>query len=317
MRIEGFQLVGSALRGSAAVVALGGVFLFTVLPALGQDGLEVTNDGSVASITAGGRPVLRYQYLPQPTKPYVKEWFSPGGVNVLRDAPADHLHHHGLMFAVAVDGVDFWSENETCGRQKHRALSHVRTFTKEEDSSVGLAQRIDWLAPDRKRVMLGESRRIEAYRIRDDGATLLVWRSRLTPPGGAKSVTLSGSPYFGLGMRFVQSMDTGGRFQNADGKTGVDGTNDARSDWCAYWAVAGEKPVTVAMFDFPKNPRHPATWFTMDSPFAYLSATLRLDKEPLVVQADQPLELQYAAALWDGHVEPREVDTLYRRLIRQ
>ncbi len=73
-------------------------------------------------------------------------------------------------------------------------------------------------------------------------------------------------------------MDRGGRFVNADGKSGVDGTNDARSAWCAYTAEADGKPVTAAMFDHPANLRHPATWYTMNKPFVYISGTLNLSK---------------------------------------
>ena len=49
--------------------------------------------------------LLVYAFDPLKFKPYVKELASLGGTNILRDAPSDHLHHHGLMYAVAVKGV--------------------------------------------------------------------------------------------------------------------------------------------------------------------------------------------------------------------
>ena len=70
--------------------------------------------------------------------------------------------------------------------------------------------------------------------------------------------------------------------------------------------------LTVAMFDHPGNPRRPATWFTMAKPFAYLSATLNLHREPLKVTADNPLVLTYAVALWDSHVEADRINRLYQ-----
>ncbi len=54
----------------------------------------------------------------------------------------------------------------------------------------------------------------------------------------------------------------------------------------------------------------------MDSAFAYLSATLGLQKEPLVIEAGKPLELEYAVALWDGHVGPERIEALYRQLLK-
>jgi hypothetical protein len=118
-------------------------------------------------------------------------------------------------------------------------------------------------------------------------------------------------------MRFVQSLDPGGTFTHPDGKTGVEGTNDVPPRRCAYSAVADGKPVTVAMFDCPQNPRHPATWFTMDSHFAYLAVTLNLHRQPLVIRAAEPLELRYAVVLWDGAVEPENMEKLYRQLLRR
>jgi serine protease Do len=67
------------------------------------------------------------------------------------------------------------------------------------------------------------------------------------------------------------------------------------------------------MFDHPQNPRHPATFFTMTKPFAYLSATLNLHKEPLKVVSDKPLVLRYAVAVWDGKVETEQIDKCYRQ----
>ena len=298
----------------APLVAL--AILVAGLPAHGQDGLEITSDRSVVKVAAGERPVLEYQYVPRPRKPYVKALYSPGGVNVLRDAPHDHLHHHSLMFAVAVDGVDFWSENEKCGHEKHVRLDDTGAFTWQGVSWCALEQKIDWVGPDRKTLMMNERRTIDVCRAGEPAASILVWNASLSAPPGKESITLTGSPYFGLGMRFIQSMDTGGRFVNADGKTGVEGTNNVRSAWCAYSATADGKPVTVAMFDCPKNPRHPATWFTLDSHFAYLAATLNLHGEPLVVEAAKPLSLRYAVALWDGHVEPAKIQKLYEQLLR-
>ncbi len=85
--------------------------------------------------------------------------------------------------------------------------------------------------------------------------------------------------------------------------------------WCAFHGPTAEGPVTVAVFDHPSNPRHPATHFMMPAPFAYLSATLNLWKQPLRVQAGAPLRLCYGVAIWDGEVSADQVEQLYRRWI--
>lgn len=263
------------------------------------------------TVFLNGSPGLVYQATPNPQKPYVAELFSPAGVNLLRDSPVDHKHHHGLMFAVAVDGVNFWEESATSGIQKPTApplLSQVKT--KEATWQV-LRQNLQWHSAQGE-ALLSEERVLATTRLGQPMATLVNWRSLLRLPPGKSSAQLTGSPYFGLGMRFVVSMDKDGRFFNADGQLGVQGTNNARSAWCAYTAKVDGKPVTVAVFDWPKNVRHPATWFTMDQGFAYLSATLNLHKEPLKLQADRPLELRYGVAVWDGQMESATVEKLYR-----
>lgn len=299
----------SLIRFGACIVLLAATAAFA------QDSLRVEVEQPTVWMKAGQQPIVQYQYVENPAKPYAAQLFSPKGVNVLRDSPADHKHHHGLMFAVAVDGVDFWSENEKCGKQKHVEGEEPRIGTAHGIECAQGMQQLEWIGPGDK-LLLREQRTLVVCPIKDAGANVVGWQSKLEPPAGKDSVTLSGSNYFGLGMRFVQSMDKGGKFVNADGKTGVAGTNEARSAWCAYSATADGKPVTVAMFALPTNPRHPATWFTMDQGFAYVAATLNLSKEPLKVEAGKPLLLRYAVAVWDGEVDKAKIDALYRRLAK-
>ena len=54
-------------------------------------------------------------------------------------------------------------------------------------------------------------------------------------------------------------------------------------------SMVGRSP--VASFDDPHNVRHPNRMFSMAQPFAYLSATLNLEKEPLAIAAGKPLDL--------------------------
>ena len=64
--------------------------------------------------------------------------------------------------------------------------------------------------------------------------------------------------------------------------------------------------VTIAMFNDPKNPRSPANWYTMEK-FAYLTATLALDTEPLVME-EKKMPLRYGVAVWDGETSAEEVE---------
>ena len=81
--------------------------------------LEITCDEELVSVNQGDRLLLEYRYDNVSHKPYVMQITSPSGTNVLRDAPFDHLHHHGLMFAWRVNGVNFWEEVAGSGREVH------------------------------------------------------------------------------------------------------------------------------------------------------------------------------------------------------
>ncbi|MBN2562113.1 MAG: PmoA family protein [Phycisphaerae bacterium] len=280
------------------------------------DAVRVSPVSDGLTLHVGSRLVLKYRYGGVPAKPYVQELLTPGGVNVLRDAPHDHLHHHALMFALAVDGVSFWTEGDKEGRQVHQS-SRIEVGKDEG----GFAEQLAWQLPDGKTV-LEEARTIRLHEdrvLRELGVTLLTWRSRLSAAGGVDR-KLSGDHYYGLGARFLVSMDQDGKFVNsarAEGKIFRGTERLLRATWCAYTAKADGKSVTVAMFDHPSNVRHPATWFTMTKPFAYLSATLNLHEEPLMLKADQPITLCYGVAVFDGHAAEPQIARLYQFWLSQ
>jgi hypothetical protein len=244
----------------------------------------------------------RYHYANVTHKPYIQELFSPAGFNVLRDNVPDHIHHHGLMFAVAVDGVDFWSETAKCGKQVHDK------FLGDKDS---ITENLHWVSSDNK-VLLQETRGIHCST--NGQCNILEWTSYLELPADKESAELTGAHYFGLGMRFPESMDGIGEFFNASGKPGEIVRGEERNveaTWCAYTAAPEGKPVTVAMFAHKSNPR-PTTWFTMPRTFAYMSATLNLHKEPMKIEPKKPLMLRYAVVVWDKKATPEEINAMYK-----
>jgi hypothetical protein len=273
------------------------------------------NGPDVQVVKDGDRPVVEYRHGGDLFKPYVSKLFSPGGVNVLRDQIADHPHHHGLMFAVGVDGVDFWAEAKASGRQVCKSLHNVKDVQQFLWPVIWESQ-IAWVGPEGGAALACEDRRIAVYRHDGLGVTLLMWRTKLSTAEGKPSVKLAGSHYFGLGMRFVQSMDGADDFFTPAGKAAGETVRGnerlVRGKWCAYAAEVDGKPVTVAMFDSPDNVR-PAWWFIMAKPFAYLSATLNLHREPLTVEAGKPLTLTYGVAVWDGKVKSDAIEKLHAR----
>jgi hypothetical protein len=315
-------MLNSLTRWTVAFLAAGAATLLSgraLADESASAAIAIHQDGASMLVACGERTLMDYCLVSNPAKPYVRRLYTPGGVNVLRDQVIDHKHHHGLMYAIAADGVNFWEETPGCGSEMPRKSCRVSTSTANGPARASLGQDLDWVGPKSSAPILLERRTIVVGPSKDGSATLLTWRSTFSAPPGRPSVKLGGSHYYGLGMRFPISMDKGGHFlYSADKKKAVPIHGDEQvmpASWSAYTASAEGKPVTVALFESPADARYPSPIFTMQTPFAYQSATLNLWKEPLVLQQGQPLDLRYGVAVWDGQVEPATVEAMYQQWV--
>ncbi len=307
------------LKNFTLALLLAAVLVTLPNTSFAENPMRVSTEENVVSIQRGPLPRLRYGCRDVPYKPCVQQLSPPDGATALRDSPADHKHHHALMYAVTVDGLNFWEEYKQPGRQKHKSFGDVTVGATGGGACGGFTEILDWVDPETDKLLLNESRTIRACRLDDSEATLVSWRSEFAVPKGKDSATLSGSHYFGLGVRFVKSMDTGAKVRNSSGEAGEVVRGDehlVRAKWCAITGDADGKPVTIAMFCHPDNLRHPTHWFTMTKSFAYLSATMNLHKEPLKIVSGEPLDLRYGVAVWDGQVDDSRIDRLYRQWIK-
>ena len=292
------------------------VVLICAAQSFAQSGSRVIFDSKTIEIQAGAETLLSYRYGNVGFKPYIQKLFVPGGPNILLDSPSDHVHHHALMFAIGIDGIDYWSELADCGKQEVVSVGDVKINSRELMETASFSQQINWIKPKTAETIVTEVRTIEAGLCVEKAMTLVTWRSVLKAAPHGNEVTLSGDHYFGLGMRFVRSMDAGGEFFNADrvkGKIFRGSERLLRSRWCAYTAKVDGSLVTVAMFDSPGNPRHPAMWFTMEKPFAYLSATLGLHEKTLKLAPGEQLDLTYGVAVWGRKVSAETIEEVYRK----
>ena len=288
-------------------------FIVSLFVAVSFAVAETTNDTpQKVVLKKADKPLAQYRYVGVPFKPYIDELRTPSGKNILRDAPWDHLHHHALMYAIKVNGCNFWEEvNENYGKQITRQFRSGDDFLESE---------IDWNAPGPK-TLLKEVRKIRVDQ--KDDVTLLDWQSTFKAVEDTIFGGGSGGHYYGLGMRFLQEMDKGGRFFNSTGKHDgalVNVNGDERLTpcrWMAYTAKADGQPVTVAVFDHPSNPV-PMTAFTMGDEkgaFAYISATMNMHRQPINLKSAESFAVKYRVAVWDGEVPPETVEAKYREFV--
>lgn len=272
------------------------------------------------AVTYKGRVVCLYAFAPAQQKPYVRALATIDGINILRDSPADHQHHHGLMYAIRVNAINFWEETPGTGVEKPVVVLDNTIATDPDDRPQAVFRhRIDWVAPvDAARADLGavvlliEDRTLRLTVDPSRQEVALGWHAEFRPGPAFKEVVLSGSDYNGLGMRFPAELDSVARHLIAGTPVDLNGTRQdlTSGGWGAVLFDTPRRPVTVALFGAPGNARGAARFFSMRRPFAYLSATQSLDREPLVYKAGDRFALDYLVTVYP---ELKSAQSLDRR----
>ncbi len=265
--------------------------------------------GEKVVFSRGERTLFEYRYTSTRPKTYVHPLCAPNGAPISQDSPPDHVHHRGLMLAWSdVKGFDFWGEVNTDaphGRIVHRRFEHLGSAHGHTPECVALN---DWIADGK--VLVTERRALRAPDL-DEAATWLEWESELRAAEGTVALSAQGHPYDGLGIRFVASMDKGAVL-NSNGTSTIEAANGEAADWCAYTGSLGSGFCTVAIFNAPANPRHPAPFFVMNTPFGYLSAAPTF-KQPLLLTNRSFVRLKYAVAVWNGQPDRETLDRAFQR----
>ena len=257
----------------------------------------------------GDQVVLIDSFDPAQIKPYVRALSPLGGTNILRDSPFDHKHHHALMFAFKVNGVNFWEETPDCGVEKFVEGSFKLALKSAPGvpRQIGLSHRFHWVAgPDARladtsgAALLIEDRTLTVRADKSSGELALRWHSAFRVGPKAPEVTLTGANYHGLGMRFRQDLDPlavhliGGKQPDLSGSR----QDVSPALWGAVTFDAPGKPATIAVFGSPRNPGGETRFFSMKQPFAYLSATAGLDQKPIRFKSGDTFEFDYLVTIY-------------------
>ncbi|HOQ31803.1 MAG TPA: PmoA family protein [Candidatus Hydrogenedens sp.] len=251
----------------------------------------------------GPRKIADYRYTNVPFKPYIKRFFTPSGLQVLEDAPHDHLHHHGLMFAIAVNDTNYWEESEKSGHQIHQKFSNINIGEKLPISMSSFVEELAWKSPEKDIPQLTEIRKISSGYWEQENANVILWETQLENPSETEIAKLTGHHYFGLGIRLLTTP-----LEKVDIITPIeDNLENVRGDeylrnspWCAIVVKNEIGTFTLLMVDMPDSVRYPARWFSMRMPFVYISATRNLWKEPLEISPRDKVLCKNILVLWDG-----------------
>lgn len=278
-------------------------FFFAFCSSIFAESLNVSFNEEYLSILYGPRKIADYRYSKVPFKPYVKELFTPSGLQVLEDAPSGHLHHHGLMFAVGVDDINFWEEVDKSGSELHQKFSDINIQSNAPIPLASFVEQLNWKSPEQEQPKLIETRKISAGYWQQENANVLLWNTMLENPSESQSVKLTGHHYFGLGARLIETLPEKVEIISLteDNLENVRGDEYLRdSPWCAMVVKNDAGTFTLLMVDSTKSVRFPPRWFTMRIPFVYISATRNLWKEPFEVKPKEKALFNHILVLWDG-----------------
>lgn len=294
----------------AAFLTLG----FTSLQAQAPMTLKTDLERGEIEVRFKEQKILVYAFASNQFKPYVRELYTVRGENITRDAPADHLHHHGLMYAIRINGTNFWEETGDAGVQKPiELLAYMSGKSPDGLPQAQFTQLIHWLASANRdarksesAALLVERRTLTVTVDEPNDEVALRWDSAFQAGRGARKIVLHGSTYNGLGLRLPVTFDKVGVFQNS---AGAPYAGRAQSLIPAKWtavsgAVKGGEAM-LAMFDSSRNARSPGIFFSMLDPFAYLSVTQGLEQAPMEYVSGAKFGLSYLVAVYSVK-KPRE-----------
>ncbi|MBM3861755.1 MAG: hypothetical protein FJ395_19190 [Verrucomicrobia bacterium] len=248
------------------------LFLLVAVSAI-ADGVSIREVDGKLRVELCGQLFTEYHYK-DVVRPYFYPVIGAGGASMTRDWPmkdtgkdsTDHPHQKGLIYAHgSVNGVDCWSEQKTFGKTVHEK------FLKTGKDVI--SSRNNWVTQDGK-VMCSDERTIRFYAPSD--VKMLDYEITLIASQG--DVTFGDTKEGTMAIRLAETMNVtktetdgkkkkkvpgDGHIVNSDGVRDVDAWGK-RAKWVDYYGPVGGKTVGVAIFDHPKNPRHPTWWHVRD-----------------------------------------------------
>ncbi|MGD0537788.1 MAG: DUF6807 family protein [Verrucomicrobiota bacterium] len=293
----------------------------TLESATGPLKLTLDDQAALTTISFNGQPVIEYAFGTNRFKPCVHALHSLKGDNVLIDWPPDHVHHHGLMYAITVNGINFWEEQTDPGVQRAIGLPGRDLGTNVDGlPKAVLTQTIHWVAQSNRFLadtqpvaLLIEQRRLTLTVNEKAGEVAVEWQGDFEVGPGADQVTLTGKPYHGLGLRFIHEFDHVAKRLNSGGLGYLPAGGDevTPSVWSAMIQNVNGRDLTVSMHKDPLN-AGASTFFSMLNGFAYLSATQALDKQPLAYRRGAKFRLRYLVTVTTSALTADQLEARHR-----
>ena len=263
-----------------------------------EKGVQVIPDEAHrrVDVTIDGKPFTSYLWPASLKKPVLFPLVAPDGTIVTRGYPlapraaerVDHPHHAGMWFNYGnVNGFDFWNNSDAIKPENRDRMGTIHqekiVSTRSGRDSGDLIADSVWVTGKNQNILQqrtryvftrghGESqgqrrideiitlRAIDRVVFNDDKEGLLGIRVAhfLESPTAKGGIYADAS---GRQTKVAPSNVPGatGVYLTSEGKKG-DEVWGTRGRWCTLTGVTGNKTMTIAILDHPKNPGYPTYW---------------------------------------------------------
>ena len=297
-------------------------------PAQLDQGIQIKQLPDRLRIEIDGHLFTEYRFKDVP-RPYYYPLIGPGDLPMTRnwpmnDAPGeqhDHPHHRSLWFAHGnVNGHDFWSEQKGFGKIVHDGFAEMTSGRKEGV----IKSRDKWVTQDGV-VVCTDERTLRIYEPISPAERLFDFEVTLHASNG--DLTFGDTKEGTMAVRLAATMRLKGKVGQGHiiNSQGVrdDETWGKRADWCDYYGPVQGQTVGIAIFDNPRNPRHPTWWHVRDyglfaaNPFGRHDFEKLADKLAgnLTIPAGQSITFRYRFYLHQGTEQEAKVAEKYKEYI--
>lgn len=310
------------------------VVLAAALPLAAQ--VQLTRSETQIAITVDGEPFSTLFFGPETHKPYMHPLRSASGKSVTRGYPMldlpgephDHPHHRGLWFTHGeVNGLDFWSPETGKGVNKGRVVLNEIVSVKSGAKSGEMTLVFDWKKPDGS-VLLTETRVTTIY----SDPKLRILDFDINLKAGPEKVVFGDTREGTFAIRLAAPLDepTGkerpgiatptGKMTSAEGKQGEKNIWGKRSPWVDYCGTLDGEKLGVAIFDHPKNPKHPTYWHARS--YGLFAANIFGEHDyyndktrdgSVTVEPNGSLRFRYRVVIHPGDTAEAGIADLYRK----
>ncbi len=266
-----------------------------------------------AEISLDAKPLTAFHYDRKWDKPFLYPIRTVSGIVVSRGWPVeprageqqDHSWHRGIWWGHGdINGEDFWRE------KPDKSTSRLVSDGVPKASGESLDIKLAMITSKGTRIGTVTHR----YTFRKEGSDVLIEAAITVTADAGQSLRFGDTEDGGFGIRLSDEFrqDRGARLINSEGLSTTEQIWGKPARWTEYSASVGGRPVGVAIFDHPSNPRYPTRWhargYSLNAANPFALGHFTDDKKndgSYTLAAGQKLRLLYMVVIHEGGSAPQ------------